>query len=553
MTIQDRIISLSMQNPDALSLVFVDSDEAIETYSRSETLLEIKKKENYFRSFNLPKGSVIPILGDSTFHVVTAFYGAIFAGYVPTILPVISFKTHLDSYRTKLQILVERYSIQMIIGESNSVQQLKSVPEFQRLNILDLSKLEFEPVRDISNKLSVPNEKNDIVFLQHSSGTTGIQKGVAITHNMIFTQVDKYSEFLNLKNESRVISWLPLYHDMGLIACCLLPLLRGIPVVMISPIEWVKNPGIFWKYANQFFCTHGWLPNFAYNLFVDRLQNDDSFDLHNFETLINCSEPVKAESHTRFFEAYKKFGLKREALGSCYAMAENVFAVSQSKPGKIPNSVDVDPDSMNWGCKIRISNQSKKGKLLLSSGEVLNFSEVLILDQSGKELGDGCVGQIVIKGPCVFHEYYLNPESTRAAFSPGGYFYSGDLGFLYGGELFVTGRIKDLIIVAGQNYYPNDIEEIVNRVDGVKPGRVVAFGVENENRGTEDVVVMLESTMQVDDDFRRKISAAIKQAVLKELGCLICHVEVVNQNQLVKTSSGKMARIENRKNFLRSK
>ena len=179
----------------------------------------------------------------------------------------------------------------------------------------------------------------DIVLLQHSSGTTGLQKGVALSHQAVFNQLDAYGESLSLNENDVIVSWLPLYHDMGLIAGFIMPVLSGVPLVLLSPFDWVRAPYKLLQSISKYSGTLVWLPNFAYNFSAQKIRDRhiEGVDLSSLRAIINCSEPVRWESHQAFYERFKAYGLKSEMLQTSYAMAENVFSVTQSSLGSIPS------------------------------------------------------------------------------------------------------------------------------------------------------------------------------------------------------------------------
>jgi acyl-CoA synthetase (AMP-forming)/AMP-acid ligase II len=172
---------------------------------------------------------------------------------------------------------------------------------------------------------------DDIVLLQHSSGTTGLQKGVALSHQAVINQLESYRLAIRMTDEDVIVSWLPLYHDMGLIACYLMPILLGVPLVLMSPFDWVRGPYRLLQAVSKYKGTLSWLPNFAYNFCARKIRDRhlEGVDLSSWRAISNCSEPMRWESHQAFYERFKGFGLRYEALTTCYAMAENVFAVTQ--------------------------------------------------------------------------------------------------------------------------------------------------------------------------------------------------------------------------------
>jgi len=395
-------------------------------------------------------------------------------------------------------------------------------------------------------------ESDEIALIQHSSGTTGIKKGIALSNLAIFNQVSVYSEVLQLCDSDVIVSWLPLYHDMGLIACFLLPILSGISLILMSPFDWVKSPVKLLTLVTRYKGTLTWLPNFAFNFLSKKIREQELklIDLQTLRAVINCSEPVRYESIQLFENRFRKYGLDPCSLSSSYAMAENVFCVSQSNLGKSPLVDWIDPMQVKKESIAEHRPSGEGGIPSVSSGKPLKNVQIKIVDNKFEPLANRKIGEVVIRSDCLFTEYFNNPKATQDAFKEGWYL-TGDYGYVVDGELFITGRKKDLIIVGGINIYPQDIEEVIAGISGVYPGRVVAFGVPNENLGTEDVVVIAESEIH-DSNLRENIADAIRKKVTQETSVALRKVYVVNHGWLIKTSSGKLSRSANRDKLLAS-
>jgi acyl-CoA synthetase (AMP-forming)/AMP-acid ligase II len=390
-----------------------------------------------------------------------------------------------------------------------------------------------------------------IALLQHSSGTTGLQKGVALSHTALLNQIEAYRAAIRLSTEDVVVSWLPLYHDMGLIAGFLMPILTGVPLVLMSPFDWVRAPQRLFQAVSQYRGTLTWLPNFAYNFCAQKIRDRhmEGVDLSSWRAVINCSEPVRRESHELFFEKFQSYGLKFSALQTCYAMAENVFGVTQSDLLAGAAVEEIDQQAFYRDHLLRPVTEGKPSMRIMSSGKPLSNTEVKIVDtKSHHDLPEHQIGEIALRSNSMLTGYYHRLDVTEKAFRAGWYL-TGDLGYLSNGELFVTGRKKDMIIVGGKNIYPQDIEMLVNQIPGVHSGRAVAFGVFDETQGTEEVVVVAE----VDDESlerKKAISDEIRQHVAKNSAVILRMVYLVSPKWLLKTSSGKIARSANRDKYL---
>jgi len=294
-----------------------------------------------------------------------------------------------------------------------------------------------------------------------------------------------------------------------------------------------------------------WLPNFAFSMMADKINEENLEDvaLDSCRMVINCSEPVRPRDQEKFFRRFAPRGLKREALSSCYAMAETTFAVTQTPPGREPATLAVDPQALSKGLANR-SVDASAVKVCVSSGELIPGCQIRIVDDEFNDLEEGRVGEILIKTPWMFDGYRNYPEKTAAAIRDGWYL-SGDYGFRYRSDFYIIGRKKDIVIVAGNNIYPEDVEAAVNDLDGVIPGRVVAFGEEDAEFGTERLSVVAETPL-TDEAQRRWLRMAIVKAGMG-IDVTITNVYLVPPRFLVKSSAGKPSRSGNKERVLRVK
>jgi acyl-CoA synthetase (AMP-forming)/AMP-acid ligase II len=333
-----------------------------------------------------------------------------------------------------------------------------------------------------------------ITILQHSSGSTGLQKGMALSSRAVLNQIETYGRALKVTARDRIANWMPLYHDGGLIAGFMQPLTQGLELSILSPIDWVHDPALLLRAISTDRATLCWLPNFAYNFMATRIapRRLDGIDLSSMRAFINTAEPVRVASHENFRARFGPYGLAPLALTTSYGTAENTLAMTQSDPDR-PVNVDVVDRLILARDGRAVAPQPDGAPLaMLSSGPPIPGTALRVVDADGGELAERMVGEFALRSGCMFTEYYRRPDLTAGAFRDGWYL-TGDYGYVVNGEVYVTGRKKDLIIVAGNNIYPQDLEFIADAVPGVHPGRTVAFGVDNEVSGTEDVVIVVEA------------------------------------------------------------
>lgn len=468
-------------------------------------------------------------------------------GALPSVLAYPNPRLHPDKFRHGLEGMAHRSGLDHILTERGLSAVVSPLVGAEGSTIRDvlypLEALGGPPPAGSAIVGHPPATSDEPCLLQHSSGTTGLQKPVVLSHRSVLEHVRRYGEAIHLSDDDRIASWLPLYHDMGLIAAFYLPLSCGVPVVQLSPMEWVASPVTLLRAISDERATLCWLPNFAYNLMADRIREEDlqGVSLSSLRLLVNCSEPVRAESHDRFLRRYAPRGLRAEALGACYAMAETTFAVTQTRPGTEARRVSVDRAELSRGTVV--PDEGEAARRCVSSGMAIAGCSVRVVDDQGRDLPDGRVGDIVISSVSMFDGYRNYPEKTREVLTDGWY-RSGDYGFVLEGECFVIGRRKDVIIIAGNNVFPEDVEDAVGQVPGVLAGRVVAFGADDETLGTEIICVVAETEKSAEAG-ARALRLAIMQAAMA-IDVTVSRVYLVPPRWLIKSSSGKPARATNK-------
>ena len=508
---------------------------------------------NTFDLAGIQTGEVVVLIMQHSLELIYAYWGTILHGAIPSIMPFLTEKLQPERYRADLTALVGITRPECIVTYRDFEAEVRSaLPEASSVRKVIVSD-ELQPPQHLDSFKfkGLERQGNDIVLLQHSSGTTGLQKGVALSHAAVLNQLESYASALKVYDNDVIVSWLPLYHDMGLIAGFLLPVLKRIPLVLLSPFEWVRSPARLMQAVSKYKGTLSWLPNFAYNFCAQKTRDRDleGIDLSSWRAISNCSEPMRFESHRAFYERFAPYGLKESALCTCYAMAENVFAVTQGGIDSAPVVDEIDREAMQNQKLAAAAVPGQPSVKMLSAGRPIPGVRVRVVDEHGHDLPDRGIGELALQSNCMLSEYYHRPDATEKAIRHGWYF-TGDFGYKIGDEVFVAGRKKDMIIVGGKNVYPMDLEELAMEVPGVHAGRVVAFGVFNENSGTEEVVIVAEVDTH-DPAEREAIGDAIRQTVTRGSAVALRYVHLVDAKWLIKTSSGKTARGANKDKFLK--
>jgi fatty-acyl-CoA synthase len=387
-----------------------------------------------------------------------------------------------------------------------------------------------------------------IAILQHSSGSTGLHKGVALSSRAVTNQIESYGRVLRVGAADRIANWMPLYHDAGLIAGFIQPLISGLPLSILSPMDWVRDPVLLLRAITEDRATLCWLPNFAYSFMATRIPAHrlEGIDLSSIRAFVNMSEPVRLASHERFRARFDGYGLSPLALTTSYAAAENTFAITQSDPDRPVNVDVVDRLALARDGIAVAPREDAASASMVSCGPPIPGTEVRVLDPDFGVQGGRRVGELAVRSNCMLTEYFHRPDLTAGALHDGWYL-TGDYGYVADGEVYVTGRKKDVIIVGGNNIYPQDLEFIADHVAGVHPGRAVAFGIENEELGTEDVVVVVEREPDADGE---QVREDVRAAIAHQSDCVARMVHVVPPMWLIKTSSGKISRSRCKAKFL---
>lgn len=524
---------------------WIDEDEQ-ETVTFGEFRERARSQAGLLLQHGIGAGDRVVILMPQGIAAMAAFAGAMMLGAVPAFLAYPNFKVDAEKYRSGLAgVTANLKATAVVIDEEFPEEMLGHVSHGAETKLLRAA--------DGGNKATkLPEarvQSEDVVFIQHSAGTTGLQKGVALTHAAVLRQLEHLSQVLHLDPATDCIySWLPLYHDMGLIACFILPMVCHVPVVMQSPVDWVMHPETMLQIISEHQCTLAWMPNFAFQFVPRRVPTDRRhvYDLSSLRALINCSEPVRAASMVEF---QKAFGMKGAVLQSCYAMAENVFAVTQSDLTRPPAQIWADGQQFRSAHRIVMVAEGTPVSFT-SSGRLLPGHEMRIESDAGAVVGDGVVGEILIKSDCLFDGYYNRADLTAQAMADGWY-RTGDLGFCIDGELYVAGRKKDLLIIGGENVYPQDIEELVAGHPALHDGRVIAMGVYNADLGTEEIVVVAEVENEALLTRAAEIEQEIRSRIVGGLGVAARSIVLRPPKWIVKSTAGKPARSATREKLLK--
>jgi len=527
-------------------LVFQDMEGRETRCTFAELDRETARRAAGLQALGLGKGDTFGLVVIEPEAFILTFLAAARMGALPVPLyPPMSFGS-LDAYADRTARVLADAGAKLIVASKRLENVLwglvDRVPTCTKLVAVDdLAKHEGTPALP---ELSA----DDLCFLQYTSGSTSDPKGVLVTHGNLIANTRALSLALDLDGDNGTIalSWLPLYHDMGLIGQLLTPVLRGFPGVFLPTMRFIKKPMSWLEAITAHKATVSFAPNFAYALVGKRVKPADlaKLDLSSMRVFGCGAEPINAEAAQLFLDTFAPCGLRPDAFVPAYGMAEATLAMS-FKPRGVKFGVSVvDTAKFQAGGKVVAPETDDTAVAVhVSCGVPLPGHSIAVFTEDGEPVADGVEGELCFGGPSVTPGYFRNPEATAAA-RRGAWLRTGDLGYVLNGEVYVTGRLKDLIILNGKNIHPQSVEWVAAEVEGVRKGNVVAFSVPGAD--AEEIVLVLES----DAADMTAVVDAVKLHVQRELSLAVAAVVCVAKGTLPKTSSGKVQRRKTRQQYL---
>ena len=496
-------------------------------------------------------GQRVLLLHQPGLHFVTAFYGCLYAGAIAvTTYPV--HRGRLKQALPKICSLLKDSECstvltteEMAAGFTEAWKEVidERCPRVIASDVLCASNAE---------KWHAPTVGRDsVAFLQYTSGSTSSPRGVAVTHGNMLHNSELIARGFESDSRSMGISWLPPYHDMGLIGGIVKPLFVGFPVVILSPYTFLQQPFRWLQTITKVRATVTGGPNFAYDLCVRKVtpEQRSRLDLSSWKVAFNGAEPIHPETMERFSALFSSCGFNPKAFYPCYGLAESTLYVTGGKALAGPKYAHVNRSELEQGKAVAAKSNNGDAKMLVGCGHAAAEQKVVIVDpQTRRKCPDGRVGEVWVSGPSVAAGYWNRPQESAKVFcarladdGKGPYLRTGDLGFLQKGELFVTGRIKDLIIINGRNLYPQDVEITAQASHpALQPFGGAAFCVEHESQ--ERLVIAQEVQREFLRADSAEMMAAIRQAIVRDYDVQAYAVALLKPGQVPRTSSGKVRR-----------
>lgn len=496
----------------------------------------------------LEAGQSVAIMLPTCPEYFPVYVGILLAGGIPVpIYPPAHLAQVEEHVRRHVGILCNAQAVLLV-----TTPEARAVAWLLRVHVPSLRKVVSaqELLQSRDSLTPVPVAEEDVAFIQYTSGSTGDPKGVVLTHANLLANIRAMGQAIGLRPDDVFVSWLPLYHDMGLIGAWLGTLYFGIPLVVMSPLAFLAKP-VRWLQAIQVYRgTLSAAPNFAYELCVKKIADEElaGLDLSSWRLAFNGAETVLPETLTRFGRRFAPYGFHSEALTPVYGLAECSVGLAFPPSGRGPLVDRVQRASLTYtGCAVPAASDEVSALSFVSCGRPLPGHELRIVDASGHEVDERQEGRLEFRGASATRGYFNNPQAMSLLFRDG-WLDSGDRGYLAGGEVFLTGRVKDIVIRGGRNIYPHEVEEVVGEIPGVRKGCVVVFGSPDPASGTERLVVLAE-TRERGLREQQQLREAITATVVEVLGEPADQVVLAPPRTILKTSSGKLRRAATRALF----
>ncbi len=566
------------ENPKVIAFRYLlDGEEDIVEFTYKELRSKARALAKKIRS-QVEEGDRVLLLYSPGPDFIVAFIACMYAGViaVPT-YPPIPRRLNIDTVR--LELVCDNSKPHLILADKTasnllSVAMLKESAKnmlgrffsfgTKEIKDLELSKApilvtEGLKLNDSEDFVRAKLEPDQVAMLQYSSGSTGEPKGVMVTHSNLVSNIHAIAERCKVTRDASWISWLPHYHDMGLIGMMLLPFTYMISVTYLSPFSFLEKPIRWLKAIHKYKATYTCSPNFGYELVLKHYQRkpDPTLDISSLEYMVCGAEPINPDLPNRLYETFKNIGFRSGMFTPVYGLAEHTLMVTGGEAGRNPIIKSFDSTQLRENRAVERDPSGSNGTMLISCGYSLEGHGVRIVDPSTKHvLDDGHLGEIWASGPSVAKGYWAKPEISEEIFKAytadgqGPFLRTGDMGFIFENELYIFGRIKDIIIVRGKKYAPQDIEiSVQNSHEGIRKGNIAAFGITVDNE--ERLVVVAEKSDSEEFD-NQEIYNKIIQHVSGEIGISTYEIVLIKPRTIQKTTSGKIQRLATKESYLNS-
>ncbi|MCU7818448.1 MAG: AMP-binding protein [gamma proteobacterium symbiont of Lucinoma myriamae] len=526
--------------------IYLYGDEDVPLVISYADLFEgAKKIAAGLQDYGVESGQTVTIMLPTGEDYLLTYFAILLVGAIPVPIYPPTRPSQLEEHlRRHAKILNNADTVLLI-----TVKEAKIPGQLLKAQVSNLRHvLVVDELREEKNQyVPIPVQGEDIAFLQYTSGSTGTPKGVVLTHNNLLANIRAMGQVVQASSNDVFVSWLPLYHDMGLIGAWLGSLYYASPLVLMSPLTFLTHPSRWLWAIHKHKGTLSAAPNFAYEFCLSKIQDDDikELDLSSWRMAFNGAEPVNPKALRDFASRFKHYGFHSEALSPVYGLAESAVGLAFPPPGRgaLIDCVQRDALQLSGIAQAATQEQSKNDSCLefAACGQPLPGYQIRIVDPSGRELPERREGRLQFQGPSATSGYFHNPAQTRQLFD-GEWLETGDLAYMAAGDIYLTGRSKEIIIRAGRNIYPYEIEQAVGKIPGIRKGCVAVFGTHDKGTATERIVVLAE-TRESDEKILQQLHTSVDLATSGILlGSSPDEILLLPPHSVLKTSSGKVRR-----------
>ena len=532
-------------HPDRRHVLFLAGEGAPEELTYGELIRRARTVAAGLQQHGLEPRQSVGLMLPASLDYFTAFFGVLLAGGVPVPLYPPVRPSQIEDHLRRQAGILSTAQVRFLIAfaEIRPLARLLRAHVDTLRRVVTVAELEAAVAEPM---LPAVGEK-DTAFLQFTSGSTADPKGVILAHANLLANLRAVGPLLEMTSADVIVSWLPLYHDMGLIGAWLGSLYYAIPLILMSPLSFLARPSRWLWAVHRYKGTLSAAPNFAYELCLKKVTDEEieGLDLSSWRATLNGAEPVSAETIRRFSERFSRYGFRPEAMMPVYGLAECSVALALPPLGRGPAIDVVDRETLMRSGRAEPAKEDDANALrFVGCGFALPGHEVRIVDATGTEVSERQEGRLDFRGPSATSGYFRNPAATRRLFK-GDWLDSGDRAYIAGGEVFLTGRAKDMIIRAGRNIYPQEVEEAVGNIPGIRKGCVAVFGSSDEASGTERLVILAE-TRETDEEALESLHGEIQETAVDLVGTPADEVVLAPPHTVPKTSSGKIRRAAGR-------
>lgn len=533
-TLPDFLRRAAREYPN-LGIYYVKEDGTTDRQLYPELLKEAESLTFGLQQSGYKAGDKAIIATESNRETINSLWACFLCGIVPTILqPPVSLADDSQA-AVKMKNVFAQLEKPLVIASKPIGDAGKEFSDCIRL---------FSELPHCEKGETITVSADDMAFIQFSSGSTGEPKGIILSHNNLYANMCSIQAGLELSPADRTGNWMPLYHDMGLIGYHLTPLFTLSSQYHIETIDFIKNPSLWLDTMSNARISVTGCPNFGLALVLRHLKrktNLPEWDFSSMKAMLNGAEPISVKIMEDFVTAVKKFKFREEAMMPVYGMAESTLAISFTplmRPSVITCFDSDELDRNRIAISISPNGSSRKGRYISGVGIALNDISIRIVDDTDVELPEGNAGNIQIKGPSITNGYFKNPEATENTFC-GEWLRTGDIGFFFEGNLYISGRFKDIIFMNGKNYFANDLENLACSLDEISYGKVAFGGITDHKAGKDKIIIFAAG---IPESKAAETLQTLRALFRKTLGIPIDELVILRSNEFPKTSSGKVQR-----------